>query len=108
MLASHIFRDGEIIILLLKPSAWFIPWSSLTFCGAVMLISLGTAVIDHRTHDRLDFELATVFIVGRLVWALLQWMGRLYVLTDQRILRLAGVFYIDVFDCPLRKSCGRD
>jgi len=30
-------------------------------------------------------------------------MGRLYVLTDLRILRLSGVFYPDIFDCPLRK-----
>jgi hypothetical protein len=103
LLASHILRDGEIIILLIKPSVWFIPWSSLTFCGAVLLISLGTAVLDHRLHDRLDFEMATVFIFCRLVWALLQWMGRLYVLTDQRILRIGGVFTINVFDCPLRK-----
>jgi hypothetical protein len=33
----------------------------------------------------------------------LQWMGRLYVLTDMRILRLSGVFNINIFDCPLRK-----
>jgi hypothetical protein len=33
----------------------------------------------------------------------LQWMGRLYVLTDLRIMRLAGVFHVDVFECPLRK-----
>jgi hypothetical protein len=30
-------------------------------------------------------------------------MGRMYVLTDQRILRVQGVFQLDVFDCPLRK-----
>jgi len=35
--------------------------------------------------------------------AVLQWIGRLYVLTDLRILRLSGTFNIEIFDCPLRK-----
>jgi hypothetical protein len=103
LLAAHILRDGEIILLLLKPSMWFIPLSSLTFSGGVLLLSLGTAVLEHRAHDWLNFEAAGIIIIGRLVWAMMQWMGRLYVLTDQRILRLGGVFTIDVFDCPLRK-----
>jgi hypothetical protein len=37
------------------------------------------------------------------MWAVLQWMSRLYILTDLRIIRLSGVFTLDVFDCPLRK-----
>ena len=37
------------------------------------------------------------------MWAIVQWMGRLYVLTDLRILRLAGIFSVDIFDCPLRR-----
>jgi hypothetical protein len=30
-------------------------------------------------------------------------MGRYYILTDMRILRLSGVFSVDIFDCPLRR-----
>ena len=37
------------------------------------------------------------------MWAVLQWMARLYVLTDLRILRISGVFNVTIFDCPLRK-----
>jgi hypothetical protein len=37
------------------------------------------------------------------MWAVLQWMGRLYVLTDLRIIRLAGVLKVEIFDCALRK-----
>jgi uncharacterized membrane protein YdbT with pleckstrin-like domain len=48
-------------------------------------------------------EIAVVLILGRLTWSILQWMGRLYVLTDYRIVRLSGVFTIDVFDCALRR-----
>jgi hypothetical protein len=42
-------------------------------------------------------------IFGRLTWSTLQWMGRLYILTDLRILRLAGVFTVDAYECPLRR-----
>src|SRR6185503_11109165 len=48
-------------------------------------------------------EVAIFVVAGRIMWAVLQWMGRLYVLTDLRVLRLSGVFNVDIFDCPLRK-----
>lgn len=37
------------------------------------------------------------------MWSVLQWMGRLYLLTNLRIVRLSGIFSVDIFDCPLRK-----
>jgi hypothetical protein len=103
LLASHILRDGEIVLLVLKPSLWFIVLNSVVFSGVVLVVSLVAAVINHRNHDRIYFDAAGFFIAGRLVWAMLQWMGRLYVLTDQRILRLGGVYVVELFDCPLRK-----
>jgi hypothetical protein len=103
LLASHILRDGEIVLLVLKPSLWFILLNSAVFSGVVLLASLAAAVVSHRSHDRLYFDAAGFCIAARLVWAMLQWMGRLYVLTDQRILRLGGVYMVEVFDCPLRK-----
>jgi hypothetical protein len=103
ILSAHLLRDGEVVLLAIKPSVWFIFLSSASFNGAVLLASLALAVIEHHRHDRLYLETAVFFIGGRLMWAVLQWMGRLYVLTDMRVLRLAGVFSIDVFDCPLRK-----
>jgi hypothetical protein len=103
ILSAHLLRDGEVVLLAIKPSVWFIFLSSASFNGAVLLASLALAVIEHHRHDRLYLETAVFVIGGRLMWAVLQWMGRLYVLTDMRVLRLAGVFNIDVFDCPLRK-----
>ena len=53
----------------------------------------------NRTYQ----ETAATIIGARLLWATLQWMGRLYILTDLRILCVWGVFNIELFDCPLRK-----
>ena len=110
LLSNHALRDGEIIWLALKPSVWFILLSSLRFIAAVLIAACAVALWDWRA-DGFRFPLieATLFLIfGRLTWATLQWMGRLYVLTDQRILRVQGVFQLDVFDCPLRQVARAD
>ena len=103
LLASHILREGEVVLMVLKPSLWFIPFTSAAFAAITAVVALALAVIDHRMHDRFYFELAVFLIAGRVIWSILQWIGLLYVLTDMRVLRVIGVFNVDVFDCPLRK-----
>jgi hypothetical protein len=103
LLGSHILRDGELILLILKPSLWFIVFNSLVFALVCAATAAVLALVDHRVRDGFYLEAALFVIAGRVMWAVLQWMGRLYILTDQRVLRIAGVFSVDVFDCPLRK-----
>jgi hypothetical protein len=103
LLGSHILRDGELVLLILKPSLWFIAFNSLVFALIIGFTAAASALIDHRMHDHFYFEAALFVITGRLMWSVLQWMGRLYILTDQRVLRITGIFSVEVFDCPLRK-----
>jgi len=105
LFTGHILRDGEIVLLILKPSLWFILLQSARFSMIVGVFALGAALLNGHVEyrDRFYFEIALVVITIRLMWTVLQWQGRLYVLTDQRIIRLAGVFSTDVFDCMLRK-----
>ena len=56
-----------------------------------------------QAYIRYYIDAGAFAVACRVMWATLNWKGRLYVLTDQRILRFAGVFTIDVFECPLRK-----
>jgi hypothetical protein len=105
LLAAHILRDGEIVLLILKPSFWFILLSSLRFIAMSLIFIIASKVFDPQLPGRYReyAELGVSIIAGRLVWATMQWMSRLYILTDLRILSLWGVFNIEVFDCPLRK-----
>ena len=105
LMAGQVLRDGELILLLLRPSRWFILLTSLRFLGIVALAMALIVIFDEKIHGpkRQYFEIGSLLMVGRLAWGVLQWMGRLYILTDLRIIRLAGVFSVDVFDCPLRK-----
>jgi len=108
LLASHVLRDGEIIILALRPSLWFIILSSLRFLIGSLIAIVAIkyfAIHSMWTHGtvRSLMELVVSAISARLMWATLQWMSRLYILTDYRILSLSGVFNVSIFDCPLRK-----
>jgi hypothetical protein len=105
LLAAHILHDGELVILILRPSFWFILLSSLWFLGGVaaLMVIARLVTLQNGNPVHIYMEMGSFAMAGRLMWAVLQWMGRLYVLTDMRVLILSGVFHVDVFDCPLRK-----
>ena len=105
LLASHILRDGECVLLLLKPSLWFIVLTSLPFSAIVSIVYIAGQIFTNPgvSQSVAYVEIAAGLVAGRMIWATLQWMARFYVLTDMRILRLGGVFSIELFDCPLRK-----
>lgn len=105
LFAGHVLQDGELILLLIKPSLWFVLLTSLKFVAAVLILMIGAALLDQQLPGRNSVyqELGLFILAGRVMWAALQWMGRLYILTDLRIVRLSGVFSVEIFDCPLRK-----
>jgi hypothetical protein len=105
LLTRHILRDGELVLLILKPSRWYILLSCLRFLAAVMIFVIAARVFDEKLPSRsvVYLELGIFVFAGRLMWAVLQWMGQLYILTDMRIVRISGIFSLDIFDCPLRK-----
>ncbi len=105
LMAGHVLRDGELVLLIIRPSRWFILLSSLRFMAVVLIGLFLAGVFREQVRYRLPeaVGLGVFLMAGRLMWAVLQWMGRYYILTDMRILRLAGVFNVDIFDCPLRR-----
>jgi len=103
LLSSHILHDGELVLLILRPSPWFVLLSSLRFIAGVLILVIAGKLWGRGLSERVYIDIAAVAIVARLMLAVLAWMGRLYVLTDLRIVRLSGIFTVQVFDCPLRK-----
>jgi hypothetical protein len=105
LLAKHLLRDGEIVQLMIRPSRWFILLTCLRFLSLVaILISVSVIYMhEHGRDPRRCVEIGVGIMAGRVMWAVLQWMSRLYVLTNLRILSLKGVFNPEIFDCPLRK-----
>src|SRR5262245_59643375 len=56
LLSAHLLRDGEIVLLILKPSLWFILLSSLRFIAVVLIVMIGSRIYSEsimgsaRTH----------------------------------------------------------
>lgn len=101
-----LLQDGEVIILAIKPSGWFVPLISMP----VILFVAAVAIMAHAAGQVLDWHIGeqTVLMacVGagclRLVVAACQWMSRLYLLTNRRIIRIRGTVRTEVFQVPLK------
>ena len=113
---ERILRDGEQIILTVKPSAWFILLNSIQ-----PLIILGAMVVFVAFIDtiglRMASEIRSGFLLGlplamglTLLLSCFCWIGRVYVLTDRRLLRISGfpVARVNVYECELSRISGVD
>ena len=103
--SRSLLADGEVVILELKPSLWFIPLVSgpVVVLGIIVLLAADLPLVSRAVPTwQTILRYAGAWIIGlRLFWAILQWMGRVYVLTDRRVIRQRGVLNIQVFECRL-------
>ena len=105
-LPAQLLQPEELIILLLKPSPWFIVLTSLRSLAVLTVMLLGAFVLDARNISiglgRSDMTLVYLALVGlRLGWQFLEWLSHVYVMTDQRVIRVRGFFRVHVFEAPL-------
>ena len=107
LLPSDLISEDEKVIFALKPSLWTIVF--LSFRTAVITSALTAAALllgPMMNLGRLTtyiVEACGVAFLARFGFAFLQWVSRSYVLTDRRVIRIRGVFTIDIFQCALVK-----
>ncbi len=102
MLPQDLLEGGEIIILLLKPSAWYVLLSStgtLVILWAMVLSAVWVrAAMSLGPLSSADLlALGAILTVVQLGWQSLEWLSRTYVLTDRRVIRTRGVVRMAVF-----------
>jgi len=103
---ARLLEGGEIVILAIKPSGWFVPLSSLPVLAAAAAV----AAVFYLAGEFLGSQATRTAVLGicvvaacvRVLVAGLQWMSRLYVLTDRRAVRVRGVLREDVCQRLLR------
>ena len=103
---AELLDGGEVVLLAIKPSLWFIIFDSARWLvlGAALLIVAATGSLSLGwMSSRMVAQVACLFMVGRLAAALLRWVSRFYVLTNRRVMRMRGVFQADILSCPLVK-----
>jgi hypothetical protein len=104
---TDILGDGDEIVLAFRPSPWFIvliSWPVLSVAAALVILLLAAerfVALDSAKHLAMLVCVAGAML--RLTVACFQWMGRLYVLTNRRVLRVCGLLRVDVYQCLLRK-----
>jgi hypothetical protein len=107
LVPAHLLDGGEVIIFAVKPSLWFIPLKSARWIVGVVLTILVALWVGEGAFPPLRqatvIQAAVALGGARVGLALLQWVSRLYILTNRRIMRVTGIFNIDLFECQLTK-----
>lgn len=106
LIPAQLLEGNEIVIFAVKPSLWFVVFNSIRWLLAMVIVILLAEWFSEQIPGltRLMVTKAALALGGaRVGFALLQWVSRLYVLTNRRILRLRGIFNIDLFECSLVK-----
>ncbi|MCK6486201.1 MAG: PH domain-containing protein [Phycisphaerae bacterium] len=100
---AHLLSGGERVLLAIKPSLWFVLFASGRVLAAMALAALVATQLAPSEYHALTIQAAVSVGLLRLAWATLQWVSRLYVLTDFRIMRIRGIVNVEVFECPLTR-----
>jgi len=108
MLPAELLQPGEVIILLIKPHPIYILLAPIRVFGIIALAATLLVLLSKRGYPvvwspREIVLVALVLMLIRLVWQAFEWLSRVYVLTDQRIIRIRGVLTVSVFECQLTK-----
>lgn len=92
-----LLQDGEVVILALKPSGWFVIIASLPIVASAALVA-GLAYVVNLYHPptqlRLICSACAAVALLRTVIACWQWLGRTYVLTNRRIVCIRGLLRV--------------
>jgi uncharacterized membrane protein YdbT with pleckstrin-like domain len=108
MVPERILQEDEIVLLLTKPSLFFIFSTSALFLAVVLvlgaLVAQSAWLLTSASLSSQVVGLIAMFLcIGRLIWALLVWTSHTYMLTNRRIVTIKGVINVHVFQAQLRK-----
>lgn len=108
MVPEKILQDDEIVLLLTKPSLFFIFYESSFFIAVTLVLGALVAqsywLLTSTSLSQSVVGLTVVLLcIGRLIWALLVWTSHIYMLTNRRILTIKGVINVHMFQAQLRK-----
>lgn len=101
---SHLLDGGEVVHFAIKPSPWFVLLVSVRWVltGIALAVVASVEIVPIPTTYRWYlWQLGFLLAGARLCWGLLEWVSRLYVLTNRRVMRLRGILNVELFECAL-------
>jgi membrane protein YdbS with pleckstrin-like domain len=100
---ERLLDEGEVVYFAIKPSFWYILLVSGWWIGGAVIVVLAAGLLPDWGISVFWVQAAICAAFARIGWAILQWSARLYVLTNQRVMRIRGVYNVNIFECPLRR-----
>ncbi|MGC9261184.1 MAG: hypothetical protein ACP5I8_14060 [Phycisphaerae bacterium] len=102
--AESLLRGNELVILMIRPSLWYIAAGSFRFCGIVILLGIlatHTGVFGDLLQPK-TIAIITAGLVGvRVTYSLIEWTSHLYLLTTCRIVTIKGARHPTIFEAGL-------
>ena len=112
LVPAAVLQDGEAVILAVKPSRWYVllvSWPVLTLAAVVVAATfVAGRLLNVATDERLMTLLCSAVACARVTLGCFQWQGRLYILTDRRVIRIRGIVREDIFQRPLKRLARMD
>jgi uncharacterized membrane protein YdbT with pleckstrin-like domain len=106
LVPGQLLDGGEIVILAIKPSLWFIVFKSFRAVAVLAVVVAALLWVSPPwpwLAPKLLVQTAIGLALLRVVIASLQWVSRLYVLTNRRLMRIRGILNVDLFECQLAR-----
>lgn len=101
-----LIEDGEIVILAVKPSAWFALIVSLPVLASAAVVGVVAYVVElyhPAMQARLIWPGCAAVALVRMLIACWQWLGRTYVLTNRRVVCIRGLIRVQWAAAALAK-----
>lgn len=104
-MAAADLRDGEAVILSLRPHPLFVLLASAGSLVALVIGLVALHLIASRGWLPIDATMVTtyamVLALARVLWQFLVWWNEAYILTNRRVIRAGGVLRRFRFEAPL-------
>ena len=99
LVPANLLTGGELVILAIKPSGWFVLITSLPILISAAAVSIIAYIVGiYQRNSPTETVLCLCAAVGfiRIIIACWQWIGRTYVLTNRRMITVRGVVRIRI------------
>lgn len=101
---ESLLRGNELVILMVRPSLWYLIATSFRFCGVVILLgvlTIRTGVFGDLLLPRTALIISAALVGVRIIYALMEWTSHLYLLTTCRIVTIKGARHPTIFEAGL-------